>query len=181
VLGLATLVLALAAGCGSLESIGHTDLAWKTYKNSDHGYSISYPHDWEAGQRDPERVEEFGRDIVEIKGELTRKYDGAKRDEVLRIEAHSEESLCGEAASKETLEITIDDRAGVQTLCFREKGSCEPEPNCWALPYAIVRYFPATNDRASLTFSSDPTTDSFLMRRMLDTLHFTTPDLKARQ
>ena len=173
------LVVVLAMGCGSIESVGHSGLAWKTYTNTDYGYTISYPHDWEAKQRDPERVEEFGRDIVEIKGELTRKYDGTKQDEVLRIEAHAEESWCSEAASKETLEITIDGRSGVQTLCFHEKGSCEPEPNCWALPYALVRDFPATDDREHLTFVTEPTSDSFLMRRMLDTLRFKTPDLKA--
>ena len=174
------LALLFTAGCAGLQEVGHSDLAWKTYTNSTYGYEISYPRDWEVKQRDPERVEDFGRVIVEIGGELTRKYDGTQEDEVLRIEVNADPSWCGEAASKETTEITVDGRAGVETLCFREKGSCEPEPNCWALPYGLLRYFDSTEDLPSLTFVSEPTSDSFLMRRMLDTVRFTNPDVKAR-
>jgi len=177
---LAVLGVILASGCGSLEKVGHTDLAWKTYTDPTYGYEISYPRDWEAKQRDPERVEDFDRYVVDIKGETSRKYDGTKVDELLSIEADAAGSWCSDAASRQTTELTIDGHAGVRTLCFREEESCEPEPNCWALPYGVILHFDATDELPSLTFVSEPTTDSFLMRRMLDTLRFPgPPDLKA--
>ena len=176
---LAVFVVLLSGGCGSLEKVGHTDLAWRTYTDPTFGYEISYPRDWEAKQRDPERVEDFDRQVVEIKGETTRKYDGTKVEELLSIEAHAEGSWCGETGSRQTTEITIDGHAGVRTLCFREEESCKPQPNCWALPYGVVLHFDATGDLPSLTFLSEPTTDSFLMRRMLDTLRF--PNGRGRE
>lgn len=162
----------LATGCGSLEKVGHSDLAWKTYTDTTYGYEISYPRDWEVKMRDPESVDDFPRPIFDFSGETTRKYDGSKSEELLRVEVNTDDTWCDEAASTRTTEIVVDGHPGYETLCFRAAESCEPEPNCWALPYGIVRHFNAISDLPSLTFISEPTTDSFLVRRMLDTLRF---------
>jgi hypothetical protein len=161
----------LMAGCDDLADIGLEDAGWKTYRNADFGYEVSYPREWQVEVRDPQPDDSVETQWVRVSGKSTRR-DVAPSDESVLVAVNFQAGWCNGAARVETKEIAVGGVPGIEYDCYHVGPECRPQPNCQAQPYGIVRFFEGAQGKQNYIVIGDPTSDPLLVRRIIETFRF---------
>jgi hypothetical protein len=167
-LSLAALLLACNAG---IEDIGLHDAGWKTYRNHDFAYEVSYPNEWEVSVRNPWPGDAIETQWVRLSG-MTERRDTPPSLESVLVAVNFQASWCTEAGRIEIREIVVSGVPGIEQECFRTDPACEPKPNCLTQPYGLARFFPDALGVQNYLVLGDPTSDPLLVRRIIESFRF---------
>jgi hypothetical protein len=161
-----------ALACNSrIEDIGLHDAGWKTYRNDDFAYEISYPRDWETSVRNPWPGDAIETQWVRFSG-MTERRDTPPSLESVLVAVNFQADWCTEAGRIETQEIVVDSVPGIEQECFHTDAACQPQPNCLTQPYGLARFFPGALGRQNYLVLGDPTADPLLVRRIIESFRF---------
>ena len=162
----------VACACDAgIEDIGLRDAGWKTYRNVEFGYEISYPAEWELTERPPEPGDVIETQWVRVAG-VTERRDVPPSDESVLVAVNFQQGWCAGAGRIETRPIVVDSVQGIEQDCYRTELDCKPQPNCLSHPYGIARLFEGTNGRQNYLVLGDPTSDPLLVRRIIESFGF---------
>lgn len=171
---LIALVLAIlvTTACGiNVEQIGLRDAGWKTYRNADFGYELSYPREWELETRDPEPDDAVETQWIRVSG-VTERRDMPPSAESVLVAVNFQGPWCMGAGRIETKEIVVSAVPGIEQECYRVDPGCLPQPNCQSQPYGIARFFPGARGKQNYLVLGDPTSDPLLVRRIIESFRF---------